>query len=92
MCNLAGIIFVGEPGLYIVVKCSIFTIRIPSAHLGRGGGGGGVPLVCLVQKWLASFYLIIKRLHLNSFACSSLQHLDVIFSSGDKKHLEPYIF
>ena len=39
MCNLAGIIFVGEPGLYIVVKCSIFTIRIPSAHLGRGGGG-----------------------------------------------------
>ena len=45
MCNLAGIIFVGEPGLYIVVKCSIFTIRIPSAHLGRGGreGGGGSP-------------------------------------------------
>ena len=40
MCNLAGIIFVGEPGLYIVVKCSIFTIRIPAAHLGRGGGGG----------------------------------------------------
>ena len=65
MCNLAGIIFVGEPGLYIVVKCSIFTIRIPAAHLGRGGGGGRVPLVCLVQKWLANFYLIIKRLHLN---------------------------
>ena len=95
VCKLAGIIFVGEPGLYIVVKSSAFAIRIPSAQLGRGGGR--VPLVCLVQKWLATFYLIIKRLHLNSFACSSwfhlsFQHLDVIFSSGDKKHLEPYIF
>ena len=44
MCKLAGIIFVGEPGLYIVVKCSTFTARIPSAHLGsRGVGGGGFP-------------------------------------------------
>ena len=41
VCKLAGIIFVGEPGLYIVVKSSAFAIRIPSAQL--GGGGGGFP-------------------------------------------------
>ena len=39
VCKLAGIIFVGEPGLYIVVKSSAFAIRIPSAQLGRGGEG-----------------------------------------------------
>ena len=46
VCKLAGIIFVGEPGLYIVVKCSAFAIRIPSAHLGRGGGEGSPSLSC----------------------------------------------
>ena len=48
MCKLAGIILVGEPGLYIVVKCSTFTARIPSAHLGSGGwvGKGSLSLPC----------------------------------------------
>jgi len=54
---------VGEPGFYIVVKLSTFTTRILSAHLGKGGR---VPLVYLVQKWLATFYLIINPLSTNS--------------------------
>ena len=57
MCNLAGIIFVGEPGLYIVVKCSIFTIRIPAAHLGRGGGGGGEGSPSLSCPEVVSYFL-----------------------------------
>ena len=46
VCKLAGIIFVGEPGLYIVVKSSAFAIRIPSAQLGRGWGEGSPSLSC----------------------------------------------